>query len=134
MDTDRNAHSLFTPKLEEEGDRKEDREMWNIDALLVGWPGPPPSSPLNKHLMIYSKIINDCDTRRSRRFRSVTFKDKQSVRDAIESMNDQDLDGDGGSGSNSGSGGGDEISPVEAVVDIAVAMTVDMVVVTLVLG
>ncbi|CAK9143822.1 unnamed protein product [Ilex paraguariensis] len=134
MDTDRNAHSLFTPKLKEERDQKEDGAMCNTNAFSVGWLGPPPSSPLNKPLMIYSKIINDCNTGRSKGFRSMTFKDEQSMRDAIESVNGQDLDGDGGSGNNGGIGSSDKASPVEAVVDMAVVMTVDMVVVTLVLG
>ncbi|CAK9143820.1 unnamed protein product [Ilex paraguariensis] len=72
MDIDQDAHSLFTPELEEERDQKEDRarlQMWNTDALSMGCPRPPPSSPLNKPLMIYSKIINDREIGRSRGFR-----------------------------------------------------------------
>ncbi|KAL7242904.1 hypothetical protein ACSBR1_015329 [Camellia fascicularis] len=38
-------------------------------------------------------IINDRETGRSRGFEFVTFKDEQSMRDAIEGMNGQDLDG-----------------------------------------
>ncbi|KAI8009691.1 hypothetical protein LOK49_LG06G02211 [Camellia lanceoleosa] len=38
-------------------------------------------------------IINDRETGRSRGFGFMTFKDEQSMRDAIEGMNGQDLDG-----------------------------------------
>ncbi|KAL0384086.1 UNVERIFIED_CONTAM: Glycine-rich RNA-binding protein GRP1A [Sesamum radiatum] len=38
-------------------------------------------------------IINDRETGRSRGFGFVTFRDEQSMRDAIEAMNGQDLDG-----------------------------------------
>ncbi|XP_035547003.1 eukaryotic translation initiation factor 4G-like isoform X2 [Juglans regia] len=40
-----------------------------------------------------SKIINDRETGRSRGFGFVTFSNEQSMRDAIEGMNGQDLDG-----------------------------------------
>ncbi|KAK4405268.1 Glycine-rich RNA-binding protein GRP1A [Sesamum angolense] len=43
--------------------------------------------------VIESKIINDRETGRSRGFGFVTFKDEQSMRDAIEGMNGQELDG-----------------------------------------
>ncbi|GFS29327.1 cold, circadian rhythm, and rna binding 2 [Actinidia rufa] len=43
--------------------------------------------------VVESKIINDRETGRSRGFGFVTFKDEQSMRDAIEGMNGQDLDG-----------------------------------------
>ncbi|CAL5385617.1 unnamed protein product [Camellia sinensis] len=43
--------------------------------------------------ILESKIINDRETGRSRGFGFVTFKDEQSMRDAIEGMNGQDLDG-----------------------------------------
>ncbi|KAI3448032.1 hypothetical protein Pfo_004697 [Paulownia fortunei] len=43
--------------------------------------------------VIESKIINDRETGRSRGFGFVTFKDEQSMRDAIDRMNGQDLDG-----------------------------------------
>ncbi|KAJ4979743.1 hypothetical protein NE237_010523 [Protea cynaroides] len=43
--------------------------------------------------IIESKIISDRETGRSRGFGFVTFRDEQSMRDAIERMNDQDLDG-----------------------------------------
>ena len=43
--------------------------------------------------IIDSKIINDRETGRSRGFGFVTFKDEQSLRDAIEGMNGQSLDG-----------------------------------------
>uniref|UniRef100_A0A5B7BLS0 RRM domain-containing protein n=2 Tax=Davidia involucrata TaxID=16924 RepID=A0A5B7BLS0_DAVIN len=72
--------------------------------------------------IIDSKIINDRETGRSRGFGFVTFKDEQSMRDAIEGMNGRDLDGrnitvneaqsrgsgggGGGGGFRSGGGGG----------------------------
>ncbi|CAA2964958.1 glycine-rich RNA-binding protein-like isoform X1 [Olea europaea var. sylvestris] len=65
--------------------------------------------------VIESKIINDRETGRSRGFGFVTFKDEQSMRDAIEGMNGQDLDGRSitvneaqsrGSGGGGGGGGG----------------------------
>ncbi|KAL7206722.1 hypothetical protein ACSBR2_019437 [Camellia fascicularis] len=65
--------------------------------------------------VIESKIINDRETGRSRGFGFVTFKDEQSMRDAIEGMNGQDLDGRNitvneaqsrGSGGGYGGGGG----------------------------
>ncbi|URD74742.1 hypothetical protein MUK42_25849, partial [Musa troglodytarum] len=43
--------------------------------------------------IIESKIINDRETGRSRGFGFVTFRDEQSMRDAIEGMNGQNLDG-----------------------------------------
>ncbi|KAL6979169.1 hypothetical protein U1Q18_020836 [Sarracenia purpurea var. burkii] len=43
--------------------------------------------------VIESKIINDLETGISRGFGFVTFKDEQSMKDAIEGMNGQDLDG-----------------------------------------
>ncbi|CAL9153527.1 unnamed protein product, partial [Musa hybrid cultivar] len=67
--------------------------------------------------IIESKIINDKETGRSRGFGFVTFRDEQSMRDAIEGMNGQILDGrsitvneaqarSGGGGFRSGGGGG----------------------------
>ncbi|KAG2672065.1 hypothetical protein I3843_13G021200 [Carya illinoinensis] len=65
-----------------------------------------------------SKIINDRETGRSRGFGFVTFSNEQSMRDAIEGMNGQDLDGrnitvneaqsrgGGGGGYSRGGGGG----------------------------
>ncbi|KAL7591856.1 glycine-rich RNA-binding protein GRP1A [Lactuca sativa] len=43
--------------------------------------------------IVDSKIINDRETGRSRGFGFVTFKEEQSLRDAIEGMNGQSLDG-----------------------------------------
>ncbi|NBH31877.1 RNA-binding protein [Staphylococcus warneri] len=67
--------------------------------------------------VIDSKIINDRETGRSRGFGFVTFKEEQSLRDAIEGMNGQSLDGrnitvneaqsrSGGGGGGGGYGGG----------------------------
>ncbi|XP_073143412.1 glycine-rich RNA-binding protein-like isoform X1 [Henckelia pumila] len=65
--------------------------------------------------VIESKVINDRETGRSRGFGFVTFKDEQSMKDAIEGMNGQDLDGRNitvneaqsrGSGGGNGGGGG----------------------------
>ncbi|XP_010254827.1 PREDICTED: glycine-rich RNA-binding protein GRP1A-like [Nelumbo nucifera] len=72
--------------------------------------------------ILESKIINDRETGRSRGFGFVTFRDEQSMRDAIEGMNGQNLDGrnitvnqaqsrgsgggGGGGGFRSGGGGG----------------------------
>ncbi|XP_052194757.1 glycine-rich RNA-binding protein GRP2A-like [Diospyros lotus] len=67
--------------------------------------------------IVDSKIVNDRETGRSRGFGFVTFKDEQSMKDAIEGMNGQDLDGrnitvneaqsrgSGGGGFRSGGGG-----------------------------
>ncbi|KAL3515168.1 hypothetical protein ACH5RR_022070 [Cinchona calisaya] len=43
--------------------------------------------------VIQSKIVNDRETGRSRGFGFVTFKDEQSMKDAIEGMNGQNLEG-----------------------------------------
>ncbi|URD95411.1 hypothetical protein MUK42_31125 [Musa troglodytarum] len=43
--------------------------------------------------IVESKIINDRETGRSRGFGFVTFRDEQSMRDAIKGMNGQTLDG-----------------------------------------
>ncbi|KAI3888136.1 hypothetical protein MKX03_037547, partial [Papaver bracteatum] len=43
--------------------------------------------------VVESKIINDRETGRSRGFGFVTFANEQSMRDAIEGMNGQNLDG-----------------------------------------
>ncbi|KAG2308031.1 hypothetical protein Bca52824_027779 [Brassica carinata] len=65
--------------------------------------------------LVDSKIINDRETGRSRGFGFVTFKDEQSMKDAIEGMNGQELDGRSitvneaqsrGSGGGGGRGGG----------------------------
>ncbi|KAJ8530179.1 hypothetical protein K7X08_037014 [Anisodus acutangulus] len=67
--------------------------------------------------VVESKIINDRETGRSRGFGFVTFKDEQSMKEAIEGMNGQDLDGrnitvneaqsrGGGGGGGRGGGGG----------------------------
>ncbi|CAL0334155.1 unnamed protein product [Lupinus luteus] len=62
-----------------------------------------------------SKIINDRETGRSRGFGFVTFASEQSMKDAIEGLNGQDLDGRNitvneaqsrGSGGGGGRGGG----------------------------
>ncbi|CAA2998990.1 glycine-rich RNA-binding 2-like [Olea europaea subsp. europaea] len=44
-------------------------------------------------VVVDSKIVNDRETGRSRGFGFVTFQDEQSMKDAIEGMNGQDLDG-----------------------------------------
>ncbi|KAK2392839.1 Cinnamyl-alcohol dehydrogenase Flavonol reductase/cinnamoyl-CoA reductase [Trifolium repens] len=72
--------------------------------------------------IVESKVITDRDTGRSRGFGFVTFSSEQSLKDAIEGMNGQDLDGrnitvneaqsrgsgggGGGGGFRSGGGGG----------------------------
>ncbi|KAJ6831885.1 putative glycine-rich RNA-binding protein 2 [Iris pallida] len=71
--------------------------------------------------VVESKIINDRETGRSRGFGFVTFSSEQSMKDAIEGMNGQNLDGrsitvneaqsrggggGGGGGFRSGGGGG----------------------------
>ncbi|XP_058080568.1 glycine-rich RNA-binding protein GRP1A-like [Magnolia sinica] len=65
--------------------------------------------------VIESKIISDRETGRSRGFGFVTFSNEQSMRDAIEGMNGQNLDGRSitvneaqsrGSGGGGGGGGG----------------------------
>ncbi|KAK7312342.1 hypothetical protein VNO77_36128 [Canavalia gladiata] len=70
--------------------------------------------------IVESKVINDRETGRSRGFGFVTFASEQSMRDAIEGMNGQNLDGrnitvneaqsrgrtGGGGGGGYGSGGG----------------------------
>ncbi|WJX45395.1 Cinnamyl-alcohol dehydrogenase Flavonol reductase/cinnamoyl-CoA reductase [Trifolium repens] len=68
--------------------------------------------------VIDSKIINDRETGRSRGFGFVTFATEQSMRDAIEGMNGQDMGGrnitvneaqsrgSGGGGGGRGGGGG----------------------------
>ncbi|KAM7482612.1 hypothetical protein LguiB_007195 [Lonicera macranthoides] len=66
--------------------------------------------------IVDSKIVNDRETGRSRGFGFVTFRDEQSLRDAIEGMNGQSLDGRsitvneaqsrGGGGGYRGGGGG----------------------------
>ncbi|KAL8556061.1 hypothetical protein ACS0TY_003751 [Phlomoides rotata] len=65
--------------------------------------------------VIESKIINDRETGRSRGFGFVTFKDEDSMKNAIEAMNGQDLDGRSitvneaqsrGGGGGGGGGGG----------------------------
>ncbi|KAK2381790.1 glycine-rich RNA-binding protein GRP1A [Trifolium repens] len=65
--------------------------------------------------VIDSKIINDRETGRSRGFGFVTFATEQSMRDAIEGMNGQDMGGRNitvneaqsrGSGGGGGRGGG----------------------------
>ena len=43
--------------------------------------------------ILTSKIVNDRETGRSRGFGFVTFSNEQSMRDAIEGMNGQNLDG-----------------------------------------
>eukprot|EP00262_Sarcandra_glabra_P022467 TRINITY_DN9965_c1_g1_i3.p1 TRINITY_DN9965_c1_g1~~TRINITY_DN9965_c1_g1_i3.p1 ORF type:complete len:171 (-),score=29.86 TRINITY_DN9965_c1_g1_i3:322-834(-) len=65
--------------------------------------------------VVESKIISDRETGRSRGFGFVTFSNEQSMRDAIEGMNGQNLDGRSitvneaqsrGSGGGGGGGGG----------------------------
>nr|XP_043624579.1 glycine-rich RNA-binding protein GRP1A-like [Erigeron canadensis] len=68
--------------------------------------------------VVDSKIINDRETGRSRGFGFVTFKEEQSLRDAIEGLNGTSLDGrnitvneaqsrsGGGGGGGGGYGGG----------------------------
>nr|KYP66082.1 Glycine-rich RNA-binding protein GRP1A [Cajanus cajan] len=85
------------------------------------------SDALEKAFSLYgdivdSKIINDRETGRSRGFGFVTFASEQSMKDAIEGMNGQNLDGrnitvneaqsrgrrrDGGYNRNGGGYGGD---------------------------
>ncbi|KAI4367286.1 hypothetical protein MLD38_023042 [Melastoma candidum] len=69
--------------------------------------------------VLESKVVNDRETGRSRGFGFVTFSNEQSMRDAIEGMNGQNLDGrnitvneaqsratGGGGGFSRGGGGG----------------------------
>ncbi|XP_057456404.1 glycine-rich RNA-binding, abscisic acid-inducible protein-like [Lotus japonicus] len=68
--------------------------------------------------IVDSKVVNDRETGRSRGFGFVTFASEQSMKDAIEGMNGQDIDGRnvtvneaqargrGGGGGGGGYGGG----------------------------
>ncbi|CAJ2642737.1 unnamed protein product [Trifolium pratense] len=59
--------------------------------------------------IVESKVITDRETGRSRGFGFVTFASEQSMKDAIEGMNGQDLDGRNitvNEAQNRGSGGG----------------------------
>ncbi|RVX12174.1 Glycine-rich RNA-binding protein [Vitis vinifera] len=67
--------------------------------------------------ILESKIINDRETGRSRGFGFVTFSSEQSMRDAIEGMNGQNLDGRNitvNEAQSRGSGGGAAVVVAEA--------------------
>ncbi|XP_054800345.1 glycine-rich RNA-binding protein 7-like [Prosopis cineraria] len=60
---------------------------WTIDNDALGEAFAPFGD------IIESKVVNDCETRRTRWFGFVTFSSEQSMRDAIDGMNGQNLDG-----------------------------------------
>lgn len=70
----------------------------SISVSLVGFLESPRDHKLVKIFswfreVIDSEIVNDCETRRLKRFGFLSFKDEKSMRDAIRMMNMKVVDG-----------------------------------------